>query len=156
MRLAPVRAEWYDEYPDPMDYANDRLPWNNSRWPDQLAALGPVEHLVIVINIPPVWPPVPDEEEAVMSRWTSKLISTGSNLDSIKIQYHNEQIRYTRSRWELSYGRYINLLLKLPLPPYLEGRNFHAMRYEGEIISEEELLWVRTSGGWSRDVELFY
>ncbi|KAF7980411.1 hypothetical protein HWV62_38228 [Athelia sp. TMB] len=155
IRLAPVREEWYDQHRamhsrclDPLDYGNIHLPWNVSRWPDQLASLGPVEHLIIVTNIPTVWPPVPGEERTVMNRWTSKLVSSGSKLESIKIQYHNEKIRYTEPRWQLSSGRYLKLLSMLPTPSCMEGKDYHAMRRSGEIISEEELVWIKTQDGW--------
>ncbi|KAF7978620.1 hypothetical protein HWV62_45101 [Athelia sp. TMB] len=104
IRMVPVAAEAYCDYApsnsrcaNPLDWANDQLPWLSSRWPQQLAALGPVQHFVLVTNIPVVWPPVPEEEVVVMRRWTSQLISAKSKLQSIKIKYFDDD--HNRYPW---------------------------------------------------------
>ena len=138
---------------DPMNHQAASLPWNHASWPSQLASLGKVEQLVLVTNMPVVWPPVPAKEREVMGTWTADVESAGSNLKMISVLYLDDRQWYPQPRFRYSYGRYTTMLQAGPLPPPLQGADLATERELGNIISEDTLIWTKVGNRWLTELE---
>lgn len=177
LRLVPVREEYYDVVRascsdlircidshsqfcnvgnmriNPLDHRAAWLPWNLASWPFQLASLGPVKHLIIVTNMPVVWPPVPSEERRVISAWTAHLSSPKSNLQTIRIQYLDGRVRYPRPCVIYAHGRYVEMLRVELMSGYLQVQDVITEIVEDGMLSEDELSWCVTGNRWCTEQE---
>ncbi|KAF7968789.1 hypothetical protein HWV62_29304 [Athelia sp. TMB] len=145
VRMSPVRDECYDMFAssgngrlDPADHESMSLPWNMACWPSQLSSLRGVEHLILVTNMPVAWPPLRAREREVLREWTADLLSTRSALRTISILHLDDRQWYPKPRHVHSRGRYLSMM----------SADVAGTADMGDIISEEELLWLDVGGTW--------
>ncbi|KAF7983523.1 hypothetical protein HWV62_21072 [Athelia sp. TMB] len=156
MRLIPVEEERYYQYNprfDILDHASFKFPWAEAAWPEHLAALGPVEHFIIVTPMPVAWPPTPAEERITIKRWTAALSESKSKLCAISVLFRDDQEPFLSAGYARGSHRYIFMLEAEEPEPYFQGVDLARVEAYGGIISDNELRWVKMGERWS-SVEL--